>query len=148
MAGLNECAPSGDGGPATSAGLCRTTNLAVGQAGNLFVADMYTNYDCYFCPTFQAVRKISPSGIIATVAGSNCLLNDMPGGDCYKTPGYGATAAQTLFWGPLGLAVDTAGSLVVADDSAVRRALARRLAPTSRSCHRMEQSPVLRATAR
>jgi sugar lactone lactonase YvrE len=116
--GLNDCAPTGDGGPAAGAGLCLPTNVTVDQVGNVFVADMYTNYDYYFSPSFQVVRKTSRSGMIATVAGANCLLNNMPGGDCYSTAGYGTTATSTLFQGPLGLAVDYAGNLVVADGSA------------------------------
>ena len=116
--GLNDCGPTGDGGSAAAAGLCLPTNVTVDQAGNLFVADTYTNYDYYFSPSFQVVRKISPSGTIATIAGANCLLYEMPGGNCYTSAGYGATASQTLSQGPLSLAVDNAGSLLIADGSA------------------------------
>ena len=116
--GDNECQPSGDGGPAASAVLCLPINVAVDQGGKLFVADVYPNVDYYFTPSFQVVREISPTGVITTIAGSNCLLFEMPGGDCYKTPGYGTTATRTLFQGPLALAMDNAGNLVVADDAA------------------------------
>jgi sugar lactone lactonase YvrE len=104
------CAPSGDGGPATSAVLCLPINVAVDGAGDLFVIDTYPNADYDNCCEYQVVRKISPNGMIASVAGSNCLLDDL----CYKAPGYGTTAVETLFLGPLGLAVDYAGNLLIA----------------------------------
>jgi uncharacterized protein (TIGR03437 family) len=47
---------SGDGGPATSAQLSPTGNIALDSAGNLFVADG------------PRIRRVSPDGIIATVA--------------------------------------------------------------------------------
>jgi sugar lactone lactonase YvrE len=109
------CAPSRDGGPAASAGLCLPAGVAVDQAGNLLVVDTYQNWDCWTCASYQVVRKISPSGTIVTVTGANCLLEDTR--LCYKTAGYGTTATKTVFWGPLGLAVDNAGNLLIADAS-------------------------------
>ena len=53
----------GDGGPATSATLSRPKDVAVDSAGNLYVAD--TNN--------SRVRKISPDGIISTVAGTGSV---------------------------------------------------------------------------
>ena len=43
---------SGDGGPATSAGLSYPSGLAVDTAGNLFIADTYNH----------RVRKVTPAG--------------------------------------------------------------------------------------
>jgi sugar lactone lactonase YvrE len=111
---IDGCAPSGDGGPAASARLCLPSNVAVDRAGNLFVAD--TNEE-FFLVGWQVVRKISPSGIIVTVAGFNCL-EDRPA--CDNAPGNGTIATETLFFGPLGLAVDTAGNLLIADDAAAQ----------------------------
>ena len=108
------CDPSGDGGPAASAQLCLPASVAVDRAGNLFVVDTYQNGGCWSCPSFEVVRKISSSGMIATVAGYNCLLDDP--NSCYKVPDYGTTATKSLFVGPLGIAVDGAGSLLLADD--------------------------------
>ena len=108
---LDLCAPSGDGGPAAAALLCMPSNVAVDQADNLFVADTYAGYSS----GFQVVRKISTSGIITTVAGFNCWMlfgEDRP---CAPVPGDGATATKTYLDGPLGLAVDNTGSLLIAD---------------------------------
>jgi sugar lactone lactonase YvrE len=109
------CNLSGDGGPAAMAELCLPSNVTVDRAGNLFVVDTYQNGDCWTCASYQVVRKISPSGLITTVAGANCLLEGTE--LCYQTIGYGTAATQTVFWGPLGLSVDNAGNLLVADSS-------------------------------
>ena len=101
------CAPSGDGGPATSATLCLPSNVAVDQAGNLFVADTYYPYD-----SWQVVRKISPSGI-TTVAGLKCETAVFVT-QCSSLAD-GATATKTFLGGVLGLAVDSAGNLLIAD---------------------------------
>jgi len=49
----------GDGGPATSAQLSRPSGIALDPAGNLFIADSANS----------RVRKLTPAGIITTVAG-------------------------------------------------------------------------------
>ena len=47
----------GEGGPATSAALSYPMSVAVDGAGNLFIADTFAN----------AIRKVTPTGIISTV---------------------------------------------------------------------------------
>jgi uncharacterized protein (TIGR03437 family) len=60
-AGIGGCNYSGDGGPATLAGLCSPYFLAFDAAGNLFVTDSYCS----------CVRRVSAAtGIIQTVAGT------------------------------------------------------------------------------
>jgi sugar lactone lactonase YvrE len=86
---------SGDGGKATSAELSYPVGLALDGAGNLFIADSY-NY---------RIRKMTPDGVISTVAG-----NGTPG---LSGDGGAATSAQ-LDW-PSGLTVDTADNLFIAD---------------------------------
>jgi hypothetical protein len=99
IAGTGTAGFSGDGGPAVAAQLDHPTHLAFDKAGNLFIAD-YSN---------NRIRKVSPSGIITTVAGSQTLdVNGYFSGD-----GGPATAAQ--FAHPAGVAWDTAGNLYIAD---------------------------------
>jgi uncharacterized protein (TIGR03437 family) len=103
FAGNGGAGSSGDGGAATGAQLNGPQGLAVDASGNLFIAD-----------TLNAkVRKVSTSGVITTVAGSG-------------TPGYGgdgsaASGAQLNL--PIGLAVDAAANLYIADfgNSRVRK---------------------------
>jgi hypothetical protein len=63
----------------------------VDAAGNLYIAD-----------TFNAVRKVSPTGAISTIAGS------------YQAAGYsgdGGPATKAALFSPAGLAVDGTGNL-------------------------------------
>jgi sugar lactone lactonase YvrE len=90
---------SGDGGPATAAQLSGPRGVAVDAAGNLFFAKIYTN----------RIRKVTPAGIISTVAGSGSPY--APGG--FSGDGGQATSAQLN--GPSGVAVDAAGNLFFAD---------------------------------
>ena len=85
---------SGDSGPATSASLYGPTSLALDPSGNLFIADAYNN----------RIRKVSPSGIITTVAGCTA---------CNSGDGFAATSAALS--GPSASAVDTAGNLLIVD---------------------------------
>src|SRR5438132_4015837 len=59
IAGTGTPGFSGDGGPAVSARLNTPLALAVDSAGNLFIADSLNS----------CVRKVTPAGIISTVAG-------------------------------------------------------------------------------
>ena len=87
---------SGDGGPATSAQLNRSIiGVAVDGAGNLFIAD-HGNY---------RIRKVSPDGIITTVAGNGV----------WGYSGDGGPATSTSLHYPHGVAVDGQGNLFIAD---------------------------------
>ncbi len=85
----------GDGGPATSARLYLPDGVTVDAAGNLFIAD---SAGC-------RIRRVTPAGIISTVAGKGVLGSSGDGGP--------ATSAQLAY--PGGIAVDTAGNLFIAD---------------------------------
>jgi sugar lactone lactonase YvrE len=85
----------GDNGPATDAKLSSPYGLALDSGGNLFVSDRENN----------RVRKITPDGIITTVAGTGVAGFGGDGGP--------ATAAKLN--SPVGLAIDQAGDLYIAD---------------------------------
>ena len=87
--------PSGDGGPATSAVLWNPVGLALDAAGGVYIADYGNN----------RIRKVTPDGIIGTVAGNGCF--------CYA--GDGGPAVNSGVAQPYGVAVDSAGNLYIAD---------------------------------
>jgi len=94
----------GDGGAATDARLNNPVGIAIDKAGNIYIADDHNN----------AIRKINTSGTITTVAGGNTTAG-------YSGDGGQATAAQLSL--PIGVAVDTAGNLFIADshNNAIRK---------------------------
>ncbi|HXP88111.1 MAG TPA: hypothetical protein VN841_25500, partial [Bryobacteraceae bacterium] len=88
---------SGDGGPATAAGLSFPSGVVVDSAGNLFFADSGNG----------RIREITADGIINTVAGAG------PGLCCFSGDGGPATASQLN--SPWDLAVDGFGNVFIAD---------------------------------
>ncbi|MFJ9431207.1 RICIN domain-containing protein [Streptomyces sp. NPDC101490] len=86
---------AGDGGPATAARLNRPFSVAVDGPGNLYIADAENH----------RVRKVTPDGVISTVAGNGTAGFGGDGGP--------ATAAQLNF--PLAVAVDSTGVLHITD---------------------------------
>jgi sugar lactone lactonase YvrE len=92
---------SGDGGPATSATLFWPDGLAVDGAGNLYIAD----------PGNYRVRKVTPGGVINTVAGTNQLPFGGDGGP--------ATSAGLNY--VYSVALEESGALVISEDGRVRR---------------------------
>ncbi len=95
---------SGDGGPATAAGLGSVSGLAVDNSGDLYIADMFNG----------RVRMVSPDGIITTVAGSGDTYGTGEFGSIYGYSGDGGPAASAPL-NPYGLAIDSAGDVYVAD---------------------------------
>jgi len=87
---------TGDGGPATSAGLYWPAGAAADSSGNIYIADTYNN----------AIRKVTTStGTISTVAGTGTAGYSGDGGD--------ATKAKINT--PFGVALDAAGDIYIAD---------------------------------
>jgi sugar lactone lactonase YvrE len=101
VAGTGISGYSGDGGPATGAGLNTPLGLAVDATGNLYIADQGN----------LRVRKVSTTGTITTVAG-----NGTPG---FSGDGGPATSAET--YGPEAAAIDAAGNLYFVDQGRVRK---------------------------
>ncbi len=100
VAGNGSAGYSGDGGPATSAQLGTPNGVAVDGACNLYIGDLN-----------NVIRKVTAAtGIITTVAGN--------GTRGYSGDGGPATSAQLS--GPLGVAVDGAGNLYIADGNNAR----------------------------
>src|SRR2546425_416789 len=90
---------TGDGGPATAAS-CVPYRVARDSAGNLYVAD----------GSSRRIRKVSAAGIITTVAGRGTGQSSGDGGP--------ATLAELIQ--PLGVAVDPAGNVYIADEGSNR----------------------------
>jgi len=97
IAGNGTFGYSGDGGSATSTAFRRPAGVAVDSAGNLYIADSGNHI----------VRKVTPDGTITTIAGNYSK------GAGFSGDGGLATAAQLNR--PIGLAVDAAGNLFIAD---------------------------------
>lgn len=85
----------GDNGPAVAALLADCQGIALDSVGNLYIADTHN----------RRIRKISPSGVINTVAGNG--VNNF-GGD-------GGQAVNAELSGPQGVAVDAHGNIYIAD---------------------------------
>ncbi len=87
--------PPGDGGAATSAGLSHPHGVALDKSGTLYIADTAGN----------TIRKVSSGGTITRVAGT---------GEAAFSGDAAAATSATLNT-PLGLALDAAGNLYIAD---------------------------------
>ncbi len=100
VAGSGSLTYSGDGGPATDAGVY-PSSVFLDSAGNIFIGDQ------------NRVRKVNSSGVITTIAG-----NGSPG---FSNDNCAATNA--MFHTPLGMAVNLSGNLCIADyiNNRVRR---------------------------
>lgn len=103
VAGTGANAFAGDNGPASLASLSYPVGLAIDSNGDLLIADAGNN----------RIRKLANStGLITTVAGS-----------AYGSGGDGGQALLASFYFPTGVAVDSGGSIYVADtgNNAVRK---------------------------
>ncbi|HWB86493.1 MAG TPA: hypothetical protein VG675_20290 [Bryobacteraceae bacterium] len=95
VAGTGAAGFSGDSGPAAAAQLNLPYGLAADAAGNLYIADLGNN----------RVRRISPDGIITTVAGN--------GQKAASADGVAAVKAGLLT--PRNVAVDASGTLYISE---------------------------------
>ncbi len=99
VAGIGTAGFSGDGGAAVSAQLSGPQGVAVDASGDLFIADTGNN----------RIRKVTPDGLIATVAGNGVATFGGDGG-----PALSAQFSATS------LAVDTAGDIFIGDSANYR----------------------------
>jgi streptogramin lyase len=98
VAGNGASGFSGDGGPATAANLSGPFGVAVDAAGNVLIADQNN----------ARIRRVDAvTGVITTVAGN--------GAGGFSGDGGPATAASLS--NPVGVAVDAAGNVLIADRS-------------------------------
>ena len=95
IAGNGNAGFSGDGGPAISASFNQPVYVVLDAGGNLIIADSMNH----------RVRKVSPSGVVTTVAGTGTA----------GFSGDGGAATQAALNQPLGLCLDETGNLYVAD---------------------------------
>ena len=95
IAGTGTAGSTGDGGAATTARLNTPVRLAFDTAGNLYIADSGNN----------KIRKVTPAGIISTVAGTGTAGNTGDGGQ--------ATSARLRT--PYDVAFGPDGSMYIAD---------------------------------
>ena len=98
FAGNGTAAFGGDNGAATSAKLWNPKSLAFDGTGNLYIADSSNS----------VIRRVDPSGIISTFAGTS-------GSFGYGGDGGLATAVGAMLSSPQGVACDTADNLYIAD---------------------------------
>ncbi len=98
LAGNGSCSSKvGDGGSATSASLCAPTGVTVDSAGDVFIADS----------VHSEIRKVNTAGTISDYAGT--------GSFGYSGDGGAATKAKLGL--PVGVALDSAKDLYIADSA-------------------------------
>jgi uncharacterized protein (TIGR03437 family) len=97
FAGSGDLGFAGDGGPATSASFSHPQGIAFDKAGNLFISDNGNH----------RIRKVTPAGIITTVAGNGTAAFS----------GDGGPATNASLNSPVGLAFDASGNLYIGERS-------------------------------
>ena len=97
IAGSPAVDTGGDGGPATLAGMNLPLGVITDISGNIFITDQGNGL----------IRKVTPAGIITTVAGSTSL------GSGYNGDGIAATAA--MLNDPLDVNFDKWGNMFISD---------------------------------
>ncbi len=115
VAGNGKCGSSGDGGPATGAALCGPEGVAVDGSGNLLIADQRNSrVRAVAASTGTFYGQAMTAGDIYTIAGN--------GTNGFSGDGGPATKAKLGI--PSGVAVDTAGNMLIADNNSRVRVVA------------------------
>lgn len=97
VAGNGSYGATGDGGQATNASFSDVTDIALDAAGNLYIADASNH----------RIRKVTPGGIVTTVAGTGVQ----------GSSGDGGLAIDATLNRPISVALDAAGNLYICDSS-------------------------------
>src|SRR5262249_8367270 len=93
LAGNGQNNFSGDGGPATGAGLSNPVGVAVDGLGNLIISDQLN----------QRIRRVGSDGIIRTIAGKDTVIGD------------GGLAIDAQLSNPFSAMSDASGNIIMAD---------------------------------
>ncbi len=101
FAGTGIAGFAGDGGAAINAQLTLPRQLAFDTAGNLYIADTGNS----------RIRRITPAGVITTIAGTGVTVNS----------GDGGPAAQAEINSPAGIAIDKANNIYVSAGALIRK---------------------------
>jgi hypothetical protein len=108
-AGLSSpCGPAGDGGQALAAQVCAPASLAFDAGNNLYLATTSPAIDTPSTPNGR-VRKITPAGVISTVAGG--------GAGCTEP----CAATSATLGTPTAVAIDSFGDLFIATGNEVKK---------------------------
>jgi len=92
---------NGDGTPASAAYFRAPWGVIRDSSNNIYVADYYSH----------VIRKITPAGVVSTIAG-----NGTP-----RTLGDGGQATASMLYYPQHLAIDSAGNIALSSLCAIRR---------------------------
>lgn len=111
--------PDGDGGPAYSACLDDLSAIAVGPDGSIYVAE----------PNEERIRRISPTGIMETVAGAGGTIDPVASPARQRADGGPAVSAHFMTTADVWLAAN--GALYVADSLDQRIRVVRPALPDS-----------------
>jgi RHS repeat-associated protein len=101
VAGNGGTPGTGDGGPATGAGLVSLPDIAVGPDGSIYITQAQGSVS----QEVNAIRRVGPNGIITTIAGTGTAGF---GGD-------GGPSLQAKIANPAGIAVAPDGTLRISD---------------------------------
>ncbi len=105
VVGNGTCGVSGDGGPATAAGISAPMGFGVGRDGTVYFVEYLNDH---------VIRKVTPDGVVRTIAGTLGIG---------AFSGDGGPARRAQLYGPNSVKVFPDGSLVFADlyNSRIRR---------------------------